>query len=105
MLFYLIARPHLGTVWYVSSDGVVATPTPEPTIDVNDLHETATSKPHATLPPGLVPVVTPSLPATRFVDKRDCFDAVVPIREHGGRHWRRLCIDERLPLGLVSAPD
>lgn len=65
-LAYLIARPHVGTVWYVTKDWVTTPPT-------------------GTLPPGLKPVTPPpgfvpdtpppSPPPLRYIDKRDCFNA------------------------------
>ena len=69
LLFYLIARPHVGTVWYVALDSL---PTPA-----------------ATLPAGLTPISPPAgfipdsdrtPPSARFTDKRDCFNAEMRFR-------------------------
>lgn len=63
VLFYLIARPRIGTVWYV------ATPPPAPL-------------PSGAKPlPGFVPY-TP--PPRAFTDERDCDFAVGPFRQDGG---------------------
>lgn len=61
VLAYLIARPHIGTVWYLTQDA----PVPVPSWLKTD-----------TPPPGFGPgVPPPPLPRTRFIDKRDCFNA------------------------------
>jgi hypothetical protein len=57
---YLIARPHIGTVWYMTANSPVATPDPA-------------SSP---LPPGLtrfIPANQETPPPTRFIDLHDCF--------------------------------
>lgn len=64
VLLYLIARPHIGTVWHMEQD----------------------PSPYGTLPPGLTPVTPPPgfgspvpavLPTASFTDKRDCFNAAM----------------------------
>jgi|GEM_PF-6317096 hypothetical protein len=62
VLFYLIARPHIGTVWYVKEDGVEAGP------------EHAGLVGRIPNVPGVIP------PPTRFLDKRSCVsDAEEPF--------------------------
>lgn len=73
---YLVARPHIGTVWYVKEDylGPLATPTASP--------------PSWLIPPppgfGRPPPLPPRPPTTRFVDKRDCFAAEDRFRNSTG---------------------
>jgi hypothetical protein len=73
VLFHLIARPHVGTVWYVSADSALS-PTARPTVNPSDPFGAETAP---TLPPGLTPIVAPSPPSMRFTDKRDCYGAAM----------------------------
>jgi hypothetical protein len=65
VMFYLITRPHVGTVWYI------AVPPPQP------------------LPSGAVPIassqgfVPDAPPTTAFTEKKDCWFALTPFRGLG----------------------
>lgn len=85
VLFYLIARPHIGTVWYVKEDGV----------EVGPEHGGIVSR----IPdvPGVIP------PTTRFLDKQSCFvDAEEPFiarfRSITGDYDRVHCASENALL-------
>jgi hypothetical protein len=71
VLFYLIARPHVGTVWYVNADSVTH----------NDYEGSALLDSIKGVSPS--PSPSPSLlgkpvpvPPTRFADRRECFGAL-----------------------------
>ncbi len=75
VLFYLIARPHVGTVWHLTQEQ------PSPT---------------ETLPPGLTPITpTPPpgfgpgvrfgpTPTTSFIDQRDCYREAIRFEGRTG---------------------
>lgn len=63
VLFYLIARPHIGTVWYV-----VVPPSPPPPSD---------------LPSGAEPFVADTPRPQRFLEKRDCYYALTGFAATG----------------------
>jgi hypothetical protein len=71
VLFYLIARPHIGTVWYLKG-GL--------------LPHGLTLEQVRALPSGFTPdspAPLAPLPTTRFVDKRDCLDAEARLENAG----------------------
>jgi hypothetical protein len=74
VLFYVIARPHVGTVWSVNADGA------QPPIIPAVPSDTATpSNPFlvdATPTPPPV-MLRPDAPKVRFTDRRDCLNAAV----------------------------
>jgi|ERR1700729_1947207 len=74
VLFYLIARPRIGTVWYVNADGAQPPPaavaSPIPT---NIFDNTPESAPTNVVTP--IPMLRSDAPKERFADRRDCIDA------------------------------
>jgi hypothetical protein len=71
VLFYLIARPRIGTVWYVNSDGAVnplLAPSPTNWFDAS--------------PPA--PTVRPDAPKGTFADRRDCLNAAGQYEREAG---------------------
>ncbi len=81
-LFYLIARPHIGTVWHLTMDY------PERGLtlhQVQALPSGLTPITGPTVPPGFGPLPPgASLPSTRFIDKRDCFNAEMRFETSAG---------------------
>jgi hypothetical protein len=87
ILFYLIARPRIGTVWYVNlppdqplpSGATLTAPSPE--------WKTVTSPPgFGDKPPsGFVPDTPPPVPTRAFTEESDCGYALGAFRQESGR--------------------
>lgn len=71
VLFYLIARPHVGTVWYV-----IFPPSPPLPSGAKPL-------------PGFVPDTPP--PPQGFADQQTCFAAESAFRQRGGVYQDAYC--------------
>jgi hypothetical protein len=92
VLFYLIARPHIGTVWDLTAPTEL-TPTPRPTCGPNSetpppgvsrMSECADdiARGLTPLPPGLTPLPTSTTPLptplmSRFYSQGDCWRSLV----------------------------
>jgi hypothetical protein len=98
VLFYVIARPHIGTVWYVNADYAgptdVASASPTP---ANPLIQYATPSSRLlsdeTPTPTAAPGFRPDPPKTHFSDRRDCLDAAVQF-ERQARLTGAYCASE-----------
>jgi hypothetical protein len=73
VLFYLIARPHVGTVWYVNAESATRNNYEGESSELLDAIKGVSPSPSPS--PSLSAKPVP-VPPTRFVDKRDCFGAL-----------------------------
>lgn len=84
VLFYLIARPRIGTVWYVDADSAETAPIASAPFNWADPHATPSAQSNPFLSNTPAPGVKPRPPGTAFLDRRDCIDAAAAYERDAG---------------------
>jgi hypothetical protein len=85
VLFYLIARPRIGTIWYVNVDAAEPVMPSNAATPANPFMEGYTPPPQANplLNDTPAPSLRPGPPRAAFMDRRDCVDAAAQYEREG----------------------